>query len=152
MRVGTLRNRIVLQRQLFVQGDLGENMGDWVDFASVRAQADPLRGKEYFAAAVGQPEQKTFVRFTIRYRAGVTQSMRVAWRGVAHKIEAVIDVDGLKREIELVTVRDGEILPNLTQDYAAEASYFSEDEYYSTGQQSYAAQNSYFAAPGYVAP
>jgi SPP1 family predicted phage head-tail adaptor len=50
------------------------------------------------------------VRFRIRYRAGVVETMRVVWNGQPHDITSVIDVDSGKHTLELMClkgVRDG---------------------------------------------
>ena len=50
------------------------------------------------------------VRFRIRYHVGITETMRVMWRGVPHAINAVIDVDGAQCTLELMCttgLRDG---------------------------------------------
>ena len=150
MRAGLLRQKILLQRQAFVQNELGENVSDWSDVATLFAQAQPLRGREYFASINTQQLQSADVRFRLRYRAGITPSMRIVWDGFAHLIQSVINVDGRNREMELMTARSGVVLPALVQSYG-DPSYFSGDEYYTTDQpQHYAAQVSY-STDGYAA-
>ena len=105
---GALTERITLQSRPTGQDELGAETGSWSDVATVWAQAEPLRGREYFAA--GQMQNAADVRFRLRYRAGVLPSMRVLWRGVAHDIVDVIDVGGQRHTLELMTVtgvRDG---------------------------------------------
>lgn len=109
MRAGLLNQRITLQTRQAGQNALGESVGPWVDVATVWAQAQPLRGREWFAS--GQMQQSTDVRFRIRWREGVTQSMRVLWRGEPHSIDGVIDVDGGRHTLELMAtkgIRDGD--------------------------------------------
>ena len=150
MRIGLLRHRVLLQRQDSVQNELGENVSDWIDVATLFAQAQPLRGSEYFESINTQQLQSTGVRFRLRYRVGITPSMRIVWDGFEHDIQAVINVQGRNREIELMTVRRGAVLPVLVQGYA-DPVYFSGDDYYTTAQpQHYAAQVS-FSTSGYAA-
>lgn len=124
--------RITIQRQQFAQNPLGENVAGWVDVATVWARAEPIRGREYFAAVAAHPVQQTDVRFTLRYRTGITQSMRVLWAGFVHQIESVIQVDGRHRTIELMTVRGPAIALPPVQVYG-DPGYFSGDDYYTTG-------------------
>lgn len=109
LAAGDLTERITLQqRDTTAQNGLGENTAAWVDVVTVYAKAEPIRGREYFAAA--QMQATTDVRFTIRYRAGVLQTMRVLWRGEPHDIQDVINPLGRRESLELMTVkgqRDG---------------------------------------------
>ena len=146
MRAGLLRHKVILQRQAFVQNQLGENVADWITVATIFAQAQPLRGREFFASVNTQQLQSTDVRFRIRYRVGVTPSMRLIWESFAHDIQAVINVEGRSRELELMTVRRGIVLPAITQNYG-DPAYFATDDYYATQQpQNYASSAGYFAA------
>lgn len=106
---GAMDQRITFQRRAAGQNALGEADGDWQDVASCWAQAQPLRGREFFAA--GQMQQATDVRFRIRYRTDITHEMRVVWKGLPHELAGPpIDVDGGGHTLELMCiqgVRDG---------------------------------------------
>ncbi|AMP15492.1 phage head-tail joining family protein [Collimonas pratensis] len=64
------------------------------------AKKEDLSGRELFAAQAAQSEVTT--RFRIRYRTGVTAKMRLLCDGVIYNIEAVLDRDGRKRELQLM--------------------------------------------------
>jgi SPP1 family predicted phage head-tail adaptor len=105
---GMLRHSITVQRRQATQNALGENVGEWVDVATLRAEAKPLRGREYFAS--GQMQAPTDVMFRTRWRNGITPAMRVLWREEPHDIQSVIDVEGAQDVMELMTIkgtRDG---------------------------------------------
>lgn len=105
---GALDQRITLQQRAAGVDALGQEAAAWTDAVTVWAAAEPLRGREYFAAA--QTQSAVDVRFRIRWRAGVAASMRVLWRGVAHDITAVIEPRGARQELELMCtsgVKDG---------------------------------------------
>lgn len=103
MRLGRLNQRVTLQeRATTTLNDEGENTAPWSDLATVWAQAQPIRGQEYFAG--GGAQQTADVRFRVRYRDDITPSMRVRWRGVLHDIVSVIDVDGRRQVLELMTL------------------------------------------------
>lgn len=106
---GDLRERITLQARAAGQDSLGAPNGAWADVATVWAKAEPLTGREYFAA--GQMQAATDVRFTIRYRADVVETMRVVWRGEPHEmVSPPINVDGARDVLQLMCasgVRDG---------------------------------------------
>jgi SPP1 family predicted phage head-tail adaptor len=110
LKSGSLDQRLTLQqRAAGVSVDLGEAAGAWAGVATVWAQAQPLRGREFFAS--GQMQQALDVRFRIRWRAGVLASMRVLWRGEPYEIVGEpINVDGARVVLELMCVkgvRDG---------------------------------------------
>lgn len=109
MNIGKLRQRITIQRPGRTEDDAGypiPNPTDWEDVATVWAAREPLRGREFFAAAAVQYEKT--VRFRIRYRKGIKPGMRVLCDGVAYEIYAVLDdVHGDRTETHLMTTEVG---------------------------------------------
>lgn len=95
-----MNQRVTLQRRATGVDALGQPASTWEDIATVWAQAEPLRGREFFAA--GQTQQEAQVRFRIRWRADVVPAMRVLWRGEPHEIGAAINVDGARAVLELM--------------------------------------------------
>jgi SPP1 family predicted phage head-tail adaptor len=120
MQAGQLNNPITLQQPSVAVDALGQRVETWVNVDTVWARAQPVRGREYFAA--GQVQSETAVKFTIRWRADVSGAMRVLWRGLAHAIVAEpIDVDGRRVALELMCaagIRDGNTTTLLTLDGA----------------------------------
>jgi SPP1 family predicted phage head-tail adaptor len=107
MKAGTLDQRVTLQSRTVVQDAFGQDTITWVDIATVSAQCQAVRGREFFAAVQVQQEQTVKVR--IRYLAGVTQTCRLIWNGVNHDITGVIPV-GRKDMLEIMClagVKDG---------------------------------------------
>lgn len=106
---GQMDQRITLQSPSASKDALGQRVETWADVATVWARAQPLRGREFFAA--GQMQSEAAVKFTVRWRDDVSGRMRVLWRGVPHAIVAEpMDVDGKRVELELMCaagVRDG---------------------------------------------
>jgi SPP1 family predicted phage head-tail adaptor len=109
MQAGYLDQRITLQARSASRDAMGGEVVTWADVATVWAAAEPLRGREYFAAQ--QVQAETQIRFRIRYRAGIVLTMRVLWRAQPYDIQAVIDPYGRKTSLELMCstagVRDG---------------------------------------------
>lgn len=105
---GRMDQRITLQQRTSTLDALGQASEAWTDVATVWASAQPLRGREFFAAGAMQSEAA--VRFRIRHRAGLTGAMRVVWNTVPHALVAEpIDVDGGRHTLELMAaagVRD----------------------------------------------
>lgn len=101
MQAGKLRELITLQSPSVAVDALGQRVEGWSTVADVYARAQPLRGREFFAA--GQMQSEATVKFTIRYREGVAGNMRVLWRGVPHALVAEpMDVDGARVQMELM--------------------------------------------------
>lgn len=107
LKAGSLDQRVTLQSRSVVTDAYGQDAITWVDIATVWAQCQALRGREFFAAAQVQQEQSVKVR--IRYRADVDQKTRLVWKGVNHDITGVIPV-GRKDFLEILCmagVKDG---------------------------------------------
>jgi len=109
LAAGQLDQRISIEQRISVVNDLGEEEPTWSTLATVWARAEPLRGREYFAAA--QLQGEVDVRFTIRHRTDVDRTMRVQWRGQAYDIVSPpIEPQGGREYLELMCVqgkRDG---------------------------------------------
>lgn len=103
MRAGMLRHQIVIQETSSIADSLGTKVKSWVTFATVNAEKDPQRGREFFAEHKVQDVLSTVWR--IRYLAGVTAKMRVAFNGEFFDIVSPpVDVKGRTREMFLLTV------------------------------------------------
>lgn len=106
---GKLDQRLTIQAPAATVDALGQRIESWATVVAVWGSAQPLRGREFFAA--GAINSEATVRFRIRYRAGITAAMRVLWRGVPHALVAEpMDVDGGRHTLELLCaagVRDG---------------------------------------------
>lgn len=101
MNAGQMDQLVTLQAYGAGEDALGQPLQAWADVATVWAQAQPMRGRDYLAAAAINSEAS--VRFRVRYRDDVTSAMRVLWRGVAHAIVAPpVDVNGGRHTLELM--------------------------------------------------
>lgn len=98
---GLMTHRVTLQSPGTGGDGLDTALETWTDVATVWAQVQPLRGKEYTEARSLGSEAE--VRIRIWYRADVTSAWRVLWRGVPHVLVAPpIDVAGQARALELM--------------------------------------------------
>jgi SPP1 family predicted phage head-tail adaptor len=101
---GQFNQRVVIEAPTAARDARGQRAAaapTWSPVATVWAQVQPLRGREFFAAGAIQSEAT--VRFRLRWRAGVTSAMRVVWRGMAYAIVAPpVDVDGGCQTLELM--------------------------------------------------
>lgn len=100
---GKLRHRVALQELRAGSPDVsGSGMPDesWTTVATLDASAEPLSGRELFAAQEHHSEVTT--RFRIRYRSGVTAKMRLSFSGRLYDIRYVINVEERNREMLLL--------------------------------------------------
>lgn len=101
MNPGALRHRVTIQKPREGQSRAGQPVQEWDEVATVWAAVEPLRGREYWAAAQVQAEATTRVR--IRYRKGIRPDMRVVYGGRIFQIVAPpIDPEERHREIHLM--------------------------------------------------
>lgn len=108
MLTARLRHWITIQRPEPARGAAGGETITWVDWASMHAAVEPLRGQELFAAS--QVQSKLSVRIRVRYIAGITTKMRVkhvideSSPEVAryYGIEDVVHIEERRREIQLM--------------------------------------------------
>jgi len=99
MRAGKLRHLVTIQNFSQTQNQYGEVITEWIDGPRIRASVEPLRGREYFAAA--QVNAETTYRVRCRYHPELATddatSKRLTVQGMTLEIEAVLDVE-LKHE------------------------------------------------------
>lgn len=94
------RHRVTLQQRAADQDEAGQPVDTWKDVATVWGAVEPLRGREYFAAAQVQAEVTTRIR--IRYCRGIRPDMRVLYDGRLFNILSVIDPEERHRELQLM--------------------------------------------------
>lgn len=100
MSPSKLRHRVtILEKQATRDAD-GYPVEKWTAVGRVWAAYEPISGKEYLRAAAVQAEQQ--VRFTMRYRAGVTTDKRIGFDDKDYEIKAVIDVGGQRRYLQVM--------------------------------------------------
>ena len=108
MQAGRLRHRVQIQKKGEYDGGWGSPLPEWSDWAQVWASVEPLRGQEFIAAQAAQ--SSTTVRVRMRYLPGITTEMRLVFEGRFYNIQAVIETESRRREIQLmceVGVGDG---------------------------------------------
>jgi len=103
MEAGQLRHRITIQ-QLTAgspqQNAAGEPAVSWSNYLAVYASVDPVTGKEPFLS-----QEHTAVishKIKVRYRAGITEAMRVVYASRYFDIKAVINWGERNRELLLL--------------------------------------------------
>lgn len=95
---------ITVQARAAGRDSLGQSTGAWADAFQCWAKAEPMRGREYFAA--GAMQSIVDVRFTTWWRGDITAGMRVIWRGEPYEVSGEpIDVKGQRMNLELMCVK-----------------------------------------------
>ena len=102
MRAGRLRHRITIQEPASTVGGLGEKLKSWADVATVWAAIEPLRGREFFESHQRESEATTVI--TIRYRSGLTHSMRINFGSKYYKIDDILNPDERNRYLEIIAI------------------------------------------------
>ena len=86
---GRLRERVTIQQATETRNALGETMQIWATFAERWASVDGISSREVLL----QGQQKTEVshRVRMRYVDGMTQTMRLVWRGRVLEISSLLE-------------------------------------------------------------
>lgn len=100
---GDLRHVVSIQSRAPGEDSFGGEIMVWTTIMTgVRCKKVPVSGREQMRAAAEYSEVRT--RFRLRYREGISPDMRVVEAsGITHEIISVINIDGLNRELELLT-------------------------------------------------
>lgn len=100
MNIGKLRHRVTIQERTVEKDDVGQAIETWDTFDTVWASVEPLRGREYFAAA--QANAQVTHKVTIRYLDGVLPTMRVLFGSRVLTIDAILNTEERNREMVLM--------------------------------------------------
>jgi SPP1 family predicted phage head-tail adaptor len=101
--VRNLRHRIVIEAGQPASDGGGGGAGFWTNplpVARAWAHIEPLRGREALASM--KLESRITHRITLRYRAGISAAMRVAFKGRYFNIRAVINPEERNEILELL--------------------------------------------------
>lgn len=99
-RVGAMRYRCNIEQPTETQDTFGQPIVTWSSYVvDEPCEMLPASGSESMRGR--QLEEKAKAIFRIRYRSGITQSMRILFDGAYYGILRVDMIDGLKRYMEL---------------------------------------------------
>lgn len=87
MNPSDLNRRVTFQRKVRGKGPGGIPTEAWSDVVTVWAAKDPLRTREFFAAAAVNAEDT--VKFRVRYRTDIKPDMRIVDDGRVYSITGV---------------------------------------------------------------
>lgn len=84
MRAGDLDRKITIEKPVTVQDSTGEEVKDWVVFATVPARVQGVSGRNKILN--DQDVSLADVIFTIRYLPGLSVLMRIIYEGNEYRI------------------------------------------------------------------
>lgn len=89
INAGSLRERVTVQQASESRNALGETVLSWATFAERWASVEGVSSRE--SLAYGQQQISVSHRVRLRYLAGLTQSMRIVWRGRTLEIVSLLE-------------------------------------------------------------
>ncbi len=98
MRAGKLDQRINIEQNSPVQNSVGEQTDFWTTLATVWAEVVPLKGRETFNS--DQVIAIADVRFRIRHREGLDNSMRIVYGDNVYNIHSILKI-GRREALDL---------------------------------------------------
>lgn len=99
MRSGPLRHTITIQSKGHTKNAYGEEIDEWVDFATVRADVRGIASSErYVSQSLNSVMTK---KFFIRYLDGITADMRIVHDTKVYDIDPPVDTAGKRRMLEI---------------------------------------------------
>jgi SPP1 family predicted phage head-tail adaptor len=107
---GLRDKRITIEYPVETRGtDYSDPQQVWEPFGDVFAQIEPISGREYFLNREQQTE--ITVRIRMDYRPGITNKMRVNYRGKLYQIVTPVDPLEQHEELELVCSDFDQVAP-----------------------------------------
>ena len=100
MRAGRYRHRVVIQEKVVERNDYGEEVITWSPVATVWADVQPIRGREYLETR--QEQADVTHRVFLRWRSGMTPTMRLVFKNRVMEIESVVDPGERRIGVEVV--------------------------------------------------
>ena len=95
MDAGKLRERVTVQQASESRNALGETVLSWSTFAERWASVEGVSARE--ALTLGQNEITITHKVQMRYLSGLTQRMRLQWRGRTLEIVSLLEHDNRSR-------------------------------------------------------
>lgn len=102
MRAGTLRERVTIQRPSIIADAAWGPQPTFVDAFQIYASIIPEKSWERMANEAVHAATRYLV--SVRYRSDITTENRILYRGKILDIESCVDIDGRRREMEIIAV------------------------------------------------
>jgi len=99
IRPGELRERVTVQQATESRNAFGETVLSWSTFAERWASVEGVGSRE--SLLYGQQQTDVTHRVRMRYLSGLTQAMRISWRGRTLEIVSLLEHES-RSEHELI--------------------------------------------------
>ncbi len=106
MRAGSLRHKITIEQVTEARTGSGAVTETWETVVTLRAEKNPLSGREYFDSL--QVQEANQVRFKTRYYPGLNTKMRLVHNGVNYDIHSIINPQERNKELLFLGVEYGD--------------------------------------------
>ncbi|RJF99018.1 phage head closure protein [Noviherbaspirillum saxi] len=106
MDAGKFNRRITIQQPTVGRGTSGGRTTAWAEWKKVWAKVTPLSGNERRSTDHGGEKSEARTEFIIRYRLGITEEMRIQYKGKNYNIKHVKDVND-EHDIMVLTCDTG---------------------------------------------
>jgi SPP1 family predicted phage head-tail adaptor len=111
MKVGSLDQRVLLQRRVEARSQTGAVIVSYVDASYLWAHVEPLSGRELFHAQQTQSEITTRIR--VHWQRGITELMRIVHTRSydapqlldIYDIASVLDLGAQHHELQLLCIK-----------------------------------------------
>lgn len=100
MQAGRLKNRIVIQQQSATQDEVGQPVNTWTTYITVWGNILHQKGIEAIKADHVISTLRASIR--VRYKAGITTSMRVSYASKIYQILSIVPDAENKDYMDLV--------------------------------------------------
>jgi SPP1 family predicted phage head-tail adaptor len=105
INAGSLRERVTVQQASESRNALGENVLSWATFAERWASVEGVSARE--SLAYGQNEITVTHKVKMRYLSGLTQRMRLQWRGRTLEIVSLLEHNNRSEHEAICMERQG---------------------------------------------
>ena len=95
--LGKMRERVTIQQATESRNSLGETTLSWATFATRWASVQGVSSRE--ALELGQVDVSVTHRVRMRYVDGMTQNMRLLWRGRVLEIVSLLEYDNRSEHV-----------------------------------------------------
>jgi SPP1 family predicted phage head-tail adaptor len=89
IQAGELRERVIVEQSSESRNQMGEAIATWSTFTTVWASVQGVTARELLLA--GQQQTEISHRVRLRFLVGLTQQMRLSWRGRTLEIISILE-------------------------------------------------------------
>jgi len=97
--LGKMRERVTVQQATERRNSLGETTLEWATYATRWASVQGVSSRE--ALELGQVDVSVTHRVRMRYVDGMTQNMRLLWRGRVLEIVSLLEYDNRSEHVAI---------------------------------------------------